>query len=123
MTTEPEIEKCVLDFIRAGDHNDVPALDRVLHKLYQNVQDGFFERQGLFRFSKADYKKLVGEKTFGGVPRSIDIRSIEEFGQHMALVRVRLESNKLIFDSLIVTVREEGNWQVLYNFPRVEVKA
>src|SRR5690606_31960385 len=95
MTTEPEIEKCVLDFIRAGDHNDVPALDRVLHKLYQNVQDGFFERQGLFRFSKADYKKLVGEKTFGGVPRSIDIRSIEEFGQHMALVRVRLESNKL----------------------------
>lgn len=122
MTATPEIVKCVTEFIRAGDHNDVPALDRILHELYQNVQDGFFERQGLFQFSKADYKKLVKEKTFGGVPRSIDIRSIEEFGQHMALVQVRLESSRLIFHSQIVTVREEGDWQILYNFPRIVVR-
>ncbi len=119
MTTTAEIEKCVTDFIQAGDQNDVSALDRVLHEGYQNVQDGFFERRGLYQFSKDDYKKLVGEKTFGGIPRTIEIRSIEEFGQHMALVRVRLESSELIFDSLIVTVREQGDWQVLYNFPRI----
>lgn len=122
MTTRLDIEKCVTDFIQAGDKNDVPALDRILHELYQNVQDGFFKRQGLFRFSKADYKKLVGDKIFGGLPRSVEIGSIEEFGQHMALVRVRLESRKLAFDSWIVTVREGGDWQVLYNFPRIVAK-
>lgn len=122
MNQSIQIEQCVTAFIKAGDLNDVSALEEVLHPNFQNVQDGFFSEKGLFQISKEDYKRLVGEKTFGGTPRSIVIRSIEPHGPHMARVRVRLESGTLIFDSLLVTVREQGDWQVLYNFPKVEPK-
>jgi hypothetical protein len=114
-----QIEQAVKDFIKAGDTNDIQLLDRVLHKDYQNVQDGFFDKPGLYQFSKEEYKRLVGEKTFGGVPRTIKIHTIEEYGSHLAVVNVTLESEALLFNSVIVVVRERSDWQILNNFPKI----
>ena len=122
MKNKQQIENCVTDFVKAGDQNDRVALSRILHPQYQNVQDGFFAEQGLFQISKARYIDLVGGGTFGGSPRSIEIHAIEEFGDHMAVVETTLESESLIFSSKIVTVRDQGDWQVLFNFPKIRVK-
>lgn len=123
MNAKHLIVNCVTEFVNAGDQNDTAALDRVLHPQYQNVQDGLFTQKGLFQISKAEYIKLVGDMVFGGSPRSIDIHGIEEFGEHMAVVDVTLESSKLIFNSKMVTVRDQGDWQVLFNFPKTKVKS
>lgn len=117
-----QIKEAVAAFAKAGDTNDVQLLEQVLHPNYQNVQDGFFAEPGLYQISKADYKKLVGDKTFGGVPRSIDFQSIDEYGNHMAVVNATLESKELLFHSVIVVVKEKDDWQVLYNLPKIAVK-
>lgn len=117
-----QIEQTVKDFIGAGDRNNIQLLDKILHKDYQNVQDGFFDKSGLYRFSKDEYKRLVGEKTFGGVHRTIKIHSIEEYGNHLAVVNTTLESEALLFNSVIVVVKEGTDWQVLNNFPKIVKK-
>ncbi|WP_108425656.1 nuclear transport factor 2 family protein [Flagellimonas amoyensis] len=114
-----QIEQAVKDFIGAGDTNDIQLLDRVLHKDYQNVQDGFFDNQGLYQFSKEEYKRLVEEKTFGGLPRTMEINTIEEYGSHLAVVNVTLESEALLFNSVIVVVKKSSDWQILNNFPKI----
>jgi len=119
MKAKTQIIACVTEFVKAGDQSDVQALERVLHPRYQNVQDGFFAEKGLFQIAKAQYIQLVGNRTFGGNHRSIEIRDIEEFGKHMAVVEATLEGPGLIFRSRIVTVREKGAWQVLFNFPKI----
>jgi hypothetical protein len=43
MTTQEQIQKAIQDFIKAGDNNDGPLLEEVLHPQFQNVQDGFFQ--------------------------------------------------------------------------------
>tara|TARA_R110002020_G_scaffold174704_1_gene366197 strand:- start:15971 stop:16342 length:372 start_codon:yes stop_codon:yes gene_type:complete len=116
-----EIKEAVIAFIKAGDTNDVQLLGEVLHQDYQNVQDGFFGEQGLFRFSKSDYMERVGKKIFGGVPRTIIFRSIELYGAQMAVVNATLARKDLLFRSVIVVVKDIGDWKILYNLPRIEV--
>ena len=121
MNTTEQIKEAVADFVRAGDTNDVTLLDRVLHTRFQNVQDGFFEEQGVFVFTKADYKKLVGTKRFGGVARTIKFKDVEVFGK-LAHVKVRLESDVLIFNSSLLLTNEDDRWTVMHNIPSIERK-
>ncbi|HEU5289444.1 MAG TPA: nuclear transport factor 2 family protein [Cyclobacteriaceae bacterium] len=121
MTTQEQVKKAVSDFVRAGDTNDVALLDDVLNTQFQNVQDGFFEEKGIFVFSKEDYKKLVETKRFGGVARTIEFGPIDISG-HMAHVKVRLESEFLVFNSSLLLVKEGEWWTVIHNIPKIEKK-
>ena len=105
MNIQEQVEGTVADFIRAGDTNDIALLDRVLHKNFQNVQDGFFEEEGVIVFSKEEYKKLVETRRFGGVPRALNVKRVNVKG-NMAHVHVQLESEFLMFDSLLTLCRE-----------------
>jgi hypothetical protein len=66
-----QIKNVIETFIKGGDNNDVNSLEKVLHPMYQNIQDGFFDEKGIFTFSKQDYIELVKSKIFGGSPRSL----------------------------------------------------
>jgi hypothetical protein len=121
MTTEEQVKKTVTDFVRAGDNNNLTQLSDVLHEQFQNVQDGFFEKQGVFVFSKEDYKKLVETKRFGGTPRTIEFGAINISG-NIAHVEVRLESQFLIFTSMLLLCKEDEKWMVILNVPKIEVK-
>lgn len=113
-----QIKKAIETFVKGGDNNDITLLDKVLHPKYQNIQDGHFGQTGIFVFSKEEYIDLVRTKKFGGHPRTI---KYEEFSQmeNIALVRVLLESEHLIFNSAIVCVFENGQWQVISNIPKI----
>lgn len=121
MTTREQAENAVRDFIHAGDTNDVSLLDAALHPQFQNIQDGLFEEKGIFIFSKEDYKKLVGTKRFGGVPRTIEYGAVEITG-NIAEVNVKLESKFLIFHSTIVACKEDERWKVILNIPKIKQK-
>jgi hypothetical protein len=121
MTTLEQVKKTVADFVRAGDAHDVALLNQVLHIHFQNVQDGLFEEQGVFVFSKDDYKKLVETKRFGGAARTIKFESVDVFGK-IAHVKVRLESEFLIFNSALLLANEGKRWTVLHNVPKIERK-
>lgn len=113
------IKQAIETFIKGGDNNDTQLLAEILHKDYQNIQDGFFEKPGIFIISKEEYIKLVGDKVFGGKPRKITYHFIEQKGS-IAYAQVTLESSVLQFSSLITCVQEDGKWKVITNIPSIE---
>lgn len=117
-----QADKVIEAFVNAGDNRDVAALDSMLHPTFQNIQDGFFDEKGIFVFSKSDYIELIRTKRFGGSPRSLVINSLEQ-SDNMAIAQVTLESEYLIFHSLIICVRDDGHWKIINNTPAIEVKS
>ncbi|MGU3374810.1 nuclear transport factor 2 family protein [Chryseobacterium sp. M5A1_1a] len=116
-----QIKQAIEKFIKGGDNSDTELLEEILHKDYQNIQDGFFEKQGIFVISKEEYIRLVGDKIFGGKARGITYHSIEQ-KNNIAYARLSLESSALRFSSLITCVREDDRWQIISNVPSIETK-
>lgn len=116
-----EIKQTIEQFIKGGDRSDTVLLEEILHENYQNIQDGFFDKPGIFVIPKQEYIGLVQDKTFGGNPRKIIYHSLEQ-KNNIAYAQVSLESSALRFLSLISCVRENGKWQVITNIPSIEIK-
>lgn len=116
-----KIKQAIEKFIKGGDNSDPLLLEEVLHKDYQNIQDGFFDKQGIFIIPKQEYIGLVRDRIFGGKPRTITYHSIEQ-KNNIAYAQVSLESSALLFSSFITCVRENGIWQVITNIPSIETK-
>lgn len=116
-----QIKTAIKAFVHGGDNNDVNLLENILHPNFQNIQDGYFAAKGIYVFSKSEYIKLVGNKIFGGSPRSIHIVSIEKM-DNIAIAKVELESQHLKFLSTIICVCIDEKWQVISNVPKIEVK-
>ncbi|MDN3693685.1 nuclear transport factor 2 family protein [Chryseobacterium tructae] len=116
-----QIKQAIEKFIKGGDNSDTALLEEILHKDYQNIQDGFFDKPGIIVIPKQEYIGLVRDKIFGGKPREITYHSLEQ-KNNIAYVQVSLESSALLFSSLITCVRENGKWQVITNIPSIETK-
>ncbi|NGM66876.1 nuclear transport factor 2 family protein [Sphingobacterium sp. SGR-19] len=114
-----QVKTAIAAFVKAGDNRDTAVLEQILHSDFQNIQDGFFDEEGIFVFSKADYIELIRREKFGGSPRSIDFHSIQQTG-NIAAVQVKLESQYLIFYSLIVCVHDNGHWKIINNTPTIK---
>lgn len=116
-----QIKTAIELFVKGGDNNNTQLLESVLHPSFQNIQNGFFEKKGIFVFSKEQYIDLVGTKKFGGSPRSINYVSVEQT-DNIAIAKVVLESRYLKFLSVIICVRNNKQWQIINNTPKIEVK-
>lgn len=116
-----QIKAAIEAFVKAGDTNDVKVLENILHADFQNIQDGFFDERGVFVFSKSDYIELIRTKKFGGNPRSIAFHSVKQSG-NIAIAQVKLESEYLLFLSLIVCAQDNGQWKIINNTPKIEMK-
>lgn len=116
-----KITQTIEKFIEGGDNSDLALLEEILHKDYQNIQDGFFDKPGVFIIPKQEYINLVRDKIFGGKPRKINYHSIEQ-KNNIAYAQVSLESSALRFSSLITCVQEKGKWQIITNIPSIETK-
>lgn len=113
------IKSALQSFISGGDNTDISLLEKVIHPQFQNIQDGFFGKKGIYVFDKTEYINLVRNKTFGGKPRTINFISIEE-QENIAIAKLELESSNLKFFSTIICVCVDGDWQIINNTVRVE---
>lgn len=109
-------------FVKAGDDRNTAVLENILHSSFQNIQDGFFNEEGIFVFSKTDYIDLIRSEKFGGSPRTIQYNSISRNG-NIVTAAVKLESQYLIFHSWIMVVLDNGQWQIINNTPTIELKS
>lgn len=114
-----QIQQAIENFIKAGDRSDTFLMEEILHKDYQNIQDGFFDQEGIFIISKEQYIEYIRSKTFGGKPRTISYDSIEQMG-NIAIAKLILESKAVRFLSTIVCIQENGKWKVITNIPVIE---
>lgn len=121
MENKEKIVKQVTNFIDGADKSNLELLNLALHENFTNVQNGFFEKKGVFIINKEKYLSLVADETFGGVSREMEVISIDIEG-NIAMVKANLKSEKLIFTSFISLVLDEaGQWKVIGNFPFISL--
>ena len=122
MTTREKIEQAVTHFVKGGDNRDVALLANVLHDEFRVASNGFMGTPGVTMIDKQQYLANIREGIFGGLPRIMNIESIDESGT-IASVKLRLESaeNQFVsYNSLVLDV--DNQWKLIYNLAVVESK-
>ncbi len=117
-----EITQAITDFVRGGDNSDVDLLNRVLHEDFRVTNNGFMGTKGVTIISKQQYLKNIDTGVFGGLPRKMEIESIDFVGT-IASVKLRLESAENYFVSYNSLVLDgDGQWKLISNLAVVEGK-
>lgn len=107
-----QIEKVVKQFVKGGDQNDTEALGKVLHDQHRITLKDL--KSGAVKVvDRATYIKLVGNKTFGGDKRKIEIESIEVFDGEIATVKAKLVGSKATFYNFLSLVKVDGEWKIV----------
>ncbi len=114
-----EIEKTLKKYVRAGDKNDIKALEKVTHENFRVVLNDTKEMT-IKIINRATYLDLVGKKVFGGMPRNIDIQLLDVFGDTNALVKTKLTSDKAIFYNYYSLLKNDDKWWVVQDLLFVE---
>lgn len=119
--SQQEAINAFTSFINAADRADTDFLEHIMHKDFQNIQSGFFDKKGIYVIPKDEYISYIRNGKFGGKHRSIKIDAVEDMGD-VVHIRAVLESEYLIFKSFITMVYDNDNWQVITNLPSIQVK-
>ncbi len=121
MTAE-KIEQAITNFVRGGDNSDVVMLDKVLHKDFRVMNNGFMGTPGVTIIDKQKYLSNISDGIFGGLPRIMLIESID-YSERIAMVKLRLESREnffLSYNSLVLDADNE--WKLISNLAVVEAR-
>ena len=105
------IRAVVQAYAEAGDHQDVSALELVLHESFRVVWNDP-DKNTVNLISKADYVQLLGAKKIGGDKRKGIIESIDISEGIKASVRVVFDGEKCIFWNLLSLVKHDGKWLI-----------
>lgn len=122
MTKREKIEQAVTDFVKGGDNSDPVLLDKVLHNDFRVASNRFMGTQGVTIIDKQTYLANIKAGIFGGLPRIMNIESIDE-SETIATVKLRIESSEnqfVSYNSLVLDVDNE--WKLIYNLAVVEPK-
>jgi hypothetical protein len=117
-----KIKQAITDFVKGGDNSDTVLLDKVLHKDFRITNNGFMGIAGVTVIDKQKYLANIKDGIFGGLPRHMEIDSIDEH-KTMAFVKLRLESSENYFVSYNSLVLDTDNeWKIINNLAVVEAK-
>ena len=122
MTTTEKIEQAITYFVRGGDNSDTAMLDKILHKDFRVISNGFMKTTGVTLIDKQKYLSNIQNGIFGGLPRKLIIESIDD-SETIAMVKLRLESSENYFVSYNSLVLDTDNeWKLINNLAVVEAK-
>lgn len=122
MTTTEKIQQAITDFVRGGDNGDTVLLDKVLHKDFRVMSNGFMGTSGVTLINKEKYLSNIREGIFGGLQRKMTIEHMDH-SETIAMVKLRLESSENYFVSYNSLVFDTDNeWKLIDNLAVVEAK-
>lgn len=98
MTTTTKIEQAITNFVKGGDNSDAMLLDKILHNDFRVTNNGFMGSSGVTIIDKEKYLANIRSGVFGGLPRVMNIESIDH-SETIAMVKLRLESSENYFVS------------------------
>ena len=122
MEQTDKIRQAISDFVKGGDNSDVELLDRVLHKDFRVTNNGFMGTSGVTIIDKKVYLANIKNGVFGGLPRKMEIESLDHSGI-IASVKLRIESSEndfLSYNSLVLDTDKE--WKIINNLAVVKAK-
>lgn len=106
------IEKTVERFVKAGDQQDVAALEALLHDSYRIIWNDT-QAGEVKNLDRSTYLQLIGAKKFGGDKRTIRIDQLELNGEITATVQVYLDGEQADFHSFLSLVKDQGDWKLV----------
>ena len=114
----PLIEDAIKRFMRGGDESDTTLLDAVLHGQFRViVNQGVLGAKTLRVLDKPAYLKMIDDKKYGGVPRSVRIASISSAGS-VAAAEVHTSSVRSDITSFLHFIKDgDGNWRLIGDTP------
>lgn len=117
---EKVIEETIREFAKAGDKNDVEALDKLLNENYSVVMNRLFGSETVTTVSKKDYLAKIESKEWGGDKREVVINKIIVNG-NTAAVHATLIGSKMTFISIYTLIKDsQGNWTLLGDLPTIK---
>lgn len=122
MTKKEKIQQAIIDFVKGGDNCDTALLDKVLHTDFRVTNNGFMGTVGVTIIDKQKYLANIKEGIFGGLPRIVNIETIDE-SESIAMVKLRLESAEnyfISYNSLVLDIDDQ--WKIINNLAVVEAK-
>ncbi len=122
MTKTEKIELAITNFVKGGDNSDIELLNKTLHSDFRITNNGFMGTPGVTIIDKQKYLSNIKEGIFGGLPRKMEIVSIDD-NETIAMVKLRLESSENYFVSYNSLVLDTDNeWKLINNLAVVEQK-
>lgn len=122
MSDKSRIIQAITDFVKGGDTSNVALLEKVLHPDFTVSSSNFMGNPGVMIMDKQKYLSNIREGIFGGLPRNMNIETIDE-NDSIAMVKLRLESMENYFvsyNSLVLDL--DGEWKLIHNLAVVEAK-
>lgn len=113
---EQELKSTLEAYLKAGDQNNVDELEKYLHPHFRvALYDG---KENIAKvLDRTTYSTLIGNKTFGGYPRTVKYGAIDTIGEHMASIQVTLTSSgKPTLKNFYSLVKTGGKWTVIQDF-------
>lgn len=120
MTNAESIEQAITNFVKGGDTSDIKLLDKVLHNDFRVTNNGYMGTPGVTIIDKQKYLSNIKDGIFGGLPRKMEIESID-CNETIAMVKLRLESSEnyfVSFNSLVLDIDNE--WKIINNLALVK---
>lgn len=122
MKDSDKIQQAIIDFVKGGDNSDIELLDKVLHKDFRVINNGFMGTSGITIIDKNGYLSKIKNGVFGGLPRKMKIEEIDQSGI-IASVKLRIESSENDFISYNSLVLDTDNkWKIINNLAVVNAK-
>lgn len=114
----PLIEDVITRFMRGGDESDTTLLNRVLHDQFRViVNQGVLGAETLRVLDKPAYLKMIADKKYGGVPRSVTIAYVSVAGS-VAAAEVHTSSVRSDITSFLHLVKgKDGQWLLVGDTP------
>lgn len=103
------LAQAIEQFVKAGDEQNVQALEGLLHTNYRIVWNNP-EKGTLTVLDRETYLTMIRDKKIGGDQRVIHVESIELIAGGNALVKTRLKGEKANFQSLLSFVKKDEAW-------------
>ncbi len=117
ITDQDAIKETVTAFSKAGDNNNVQALEKHLDQHYRVVLNRLFGSKTVGVVSKTQYLEKIKTKEWGGDSRNLTFEDIVINGT-TASTKVTFKGKKATIVSIIILVKnEKGIWKLVSDIP------
>ena len=111
------IKSTITAFAKAGDNQDVSALEPLLDANYRVVMNQLFGSTEVSVMPRAVYIEKIRAKEFGGDTRTLTFENVQVNG-NTAVAQVLFKGQKMSFNSLLtLTQNAKGDWQLVQDCP------
>ncbi len=119
-TDEQLIIDAIMTFSKAGDANDVSALEKVLDVNYRIVMNRLFGSNEVTVMPREVYLQKIKTGEYGGDTRQVKVESVLQNGT-LATAKVTFVGKQMTFISLLELVKDDQNrWKLISDAPIVK---